>query len=79
MNNCPTCGAPKPNDDWEWSEEHLWNLAPGLLKAAKDLLKALARLNIPEPTPRGLPQYEYARECVLALGEIIKQIEGRDE
>ena len=18
MNNCPLCGAPKPNDDWDW-------------------------------------------------------------
>lgn len=20
MNNCPMCGAPKPNEDWDWSK-----------------------------------------------------------
>ena len=38
MNNCPTCGAPKPNDDWDWSKEHLWNAAPDLLLALRRLL-----------------------------------------
>lgn len=79
MKNCPTCGAPKPNDDWDWKEETLWNAAPDLLASAKELLQAFSRLYIPDPTPRQLPQFDHARECVLALGKIIARAEGRDE
>jgi hypothetical protein len=43
MNNCPTCGAPKPNDDWDWDKEGAYCL----VKAAPELLAALKNLTGP--------------------------------
>ena len=35
MDNCPTCGAPKPNENWDWgkTEKSLFAAAPKLLAA----------------------------------------------
>jgi hypothetical protein len=43
VNNCPTCGAPKPNEAWHWgeSEKNLFAAAPELLAALKLCKQAL--------------------------------------
>lgn len=43
MSDCPTCGAPKPNEDWDWSKEHMWNAAPELLDVCKELFMQMRR------------------------------------
>jgi hypothetical protein len=50
VNNCPTCGAPKPNEAWHWgdSEKNLFAAAPALLAALKDLIDQLEAIGIPD-------------------------------
>lgn len=50
MVNCPTCGAPRPNENWDWgkTEKSLFAAAPELLAALKDLIDQLETIGIPD-------------------------------
>lgn len=40
MSNCPTCGAPKPNDDWDWSND--WLPRPGCSPESTSVFRGMA-------------------------------------
>lgn len=82
MNTCPTCGAPKPNEDWDWSKEHLWNAAPELLDALKDAVEFINGHNeCLEPSTHSGDR-EWIDHCVAlhkSCQEAIAKAEGRGE
>jgi len=50
VRNCPTCGAPKPNECWHWGkkEHRLFSAAPSLLDALKLAVKVMQDNGIDE-------------------------------
>ncbi len=70
MKTCPTCGAPKPNDDWDWDKyDHR------LVAAAPELLEA-ARLANQELIDLG--QGSSASPALRALWSAIAKAEGKE-
>lgn len=73
MKTCPTCGAPKPNDDWDWDkyDHRLVAAAPELLAACR---LALDYFN---ETRNGREWRDNGGEEPMVLRKAINEAEGR--
>lgn len=85
MQNCPTCGGPQPNADWDWSkiDAALCASAPDLLTALRD---TVGRLEMIASDMRGgllghgigLADYEAGvRRCHQRAAAVLANAEGR--
>jgi hypothetical protein len=74
VNNCPTCGAPKPNEAWHWgeSEKNLFAAAPALLAGLTAAIEAINEASHWEDTEECgsmLASQEWFLEAVRAINK----------